>query len=520
MPNARRAGVCLHLTSLPGQYGIGEIGAQARDFVDQMYRAKLSVWQFLPLGPTAYGDSPYQPLSTFAGNEMLIDLAELVDMGLLEDAELGEIRTLPTKRVDYGKLIPLKSRLLSVAAGRFDELADAALRSEFDSFLCKHNSRWLHDYALYRILKSLHNEQPWTEWQPQYANRDPAALRSIEESEAERILTLKIIQFLFFRQWSALRDYAHAHGVQLFGDMPICIALDSADAWADHDILKLGDDERPDKVAGVPPDYFSEDGQLWGNPLYDWDEHAADGYAWWVERLRATAELADLIRIDHFRGFESYWAIPADSETARDGRWEPGPGDAIFEAFKRELGDLPIIAEDLGVITPEVEGLRDRHGIPGMHVLQFDACDPDFKLDDVRENSVCYTGTHDNDTTVGWFHGSPGDLRDAAAIKQAQQDVLALTGGSGETIHVDLLRTAFSTRANLAIAPMQDYLGLGSEARINTPGKGGGNWQWRVTAEQLSDALCDDIAELVGESGRAPDGDAQGTSAPLRAASS
>ena len=492
----------LHLTSLPGAYGIGEIGAAARGFVDTMRAMELSVWQFLPLGPTAYGDSPYQPLSTFAGNEMLVDIADLVDLGLLADDEVSELTTLPERYADYGNLIPIKNRLLELAASRFDEIVGEDIRSDFKGFLERNDDDWLHDYAVFRILKSKHGERPWPEWQPEFVHRDAAALAQLEATEADRIRAIKIIQYLFFRQWWALRDYAHANDVILFGDMPIYIALDSADAWANRDFLRIDEEGRPDHVAGVPPDYFSEDGQLWGNPLYDWDQHAADGYQWWVDRLRASAELADLVRIDHFRGFESYWSVPATSDTARQGAWEPGPGDAIFDAMKEALGSLPIVAEDLGVITPEVEGLRDRHGIPGMIVLQFDIADHEFKLHDVDENSVCYTGTHDNDTTLGWFRGSPDDIRSDEEIKETQRAALARTGGSAETIHTDLVKLAFSSNSRIAIAPLQDYLGLGSEARINTPGTPGGNWRWRVLDFQLSREVCDNTALMVTTSGR------------------
>jgi 4-alpha-glucanotransferase len=502
LPAGRRAGVCLHITSLPGPYGSGELGQRARDFVDHLVQMQLSIWQFLPIGPTAYGDSPYQPLSTFAGNEMLIDIDDLISLGLLVSDEVQELTTLPDRHVDYGALIPSKSRLLSLAASRFADEADDALKADFDGFLTRNNSAWLHDYAVFRILKSQHGEKPWPAWKPEYVHREETALRDIEETAAVQIEAIKIIQYLFFRQWWQLRDYAHANGVSLFGDMPICIALDSSDAWANRELLKLDEDGNPDGVAGVPPDYFSEDGQLWGNPLYDWDHHKATNYRWWAERLKATSEIADLVRIDHFRGFESYWSIPADSETARTGAWEPGPGDAIFDAMRDSLGSLPIIAEDLGVITPEVEGLRDRHNIPGMRVLQFDVCDDGFQLEDVGVNSVCYTGTHDNDTTIGWYHGSPNDLRSDDDIKLAQKAVLGITGGSPETVHTDLIRAAFSTAAYIAIAPMQDYLGLGSEARINTPGIAGGNWRWRVLDEQFSVEFCHNVASMVIASGR------------------
>ncbi|MBT8082491.1 MAG: 4-alpha-glucanotransferase [Gammaproteobacteria bacterium] len=497
LPHGRQAGVCLHITSLPGPYGIGEIGAAARHFIDQMVSMELSVWQFLPLGPTAYGDSPYQPLSTFAGNEMLVDIGNLVDLGLLDDDEVAELTTLPERYVDYGALIPIKNRLLYLAASRFEATVRHALLDDFGRFLERNDAEWLHDYALFRILKTRHGERPWPEWQAEYVHRDASALARLENREAARLRGLKIIQYLFFRQWFELRDYAHQRGITLFGDMPICIALDSSDAWANREMLRLDEDGRPDAVAGVPPDYFSEDGQLWGNPLYDWDKHEADGYSWWVDRLRATSELTDLVRIDHFRGFEAYWSIPADAETARTGAWEPGPGDAIFDAMRAALGNLPIVAENLGVITPEVEDLRERHGIPGMYVLQFDVCDPEFRLEDVADNSVCYTGTHDNDTTIGWFHGSPDDIRGKEEIQHAQRAVLQMTGGTAETVHTDLIRAAFSTPARLAIAPLQDYLGLGSEARTNVPGTPGGNWRWRVIDTQLSDKFCDNVASLV-----------------------
>lgn len=500
----RQAGVSLHLTSLPGPYGIGEIGAAARAFVDTMREMELSVWQFLPLGPTAYGDSPYQPLSTVAGNEMLVDIADLIGLGLLSHDEVAELTTLPDRYVDYGNLIPIKNRLLNLAASRFDELIGDDILNDFKGFLERNNDDWLHDYAVFRILKTSHGERPWPEWQPEYVHRDAAALAQLEASEAERIRAVKIIQYLFFRQWGMLRDYAHTNGVTLFGDMPIYIALDSSDAWANRDILRLDEDGNPDHVAGVPPDYFSADGQLWGNPLYDWDQHAANGYRWWVDRLRATAELADLVRIDHFRGFESYWAVPAASETARQGAWEPGPRDAIFDAMKDALGSLPIVAEDLGVITPEVESLRDRHNFPGMVVLQFAIGDHEFKLHDVSENSVCYTGTHDNDTTLGWFRGSPDDIRSEEEIRETQRAAVAGTGGSAETIHTDLIKVAFSSNSRIAIAPLQDYLGLGSEARINTPGTSAGNWRWRVIDAQLPPDFCHNIASMVRASGRAP----------------
>ena len=506
-PVDRQAGVCMHITSLPGPYGIGEIGASAREFVDRMRGMKLTVWQFLPTGPTAYGDSPYQPLSSFAGNEMLVDMGELVSLGLLDEEELGELTTLPERYVDYGTLIPIKTRLLNVAAQRFRERASEAMKADYAAFLGEQDKLWLHDYALFRILKTRHGERPWPEWRQEYVHRDSDALRALEASAAEQIENIKIIQFLFYDQWQRFKKYANDNGIRLFGDMPICIALDSADAWANRDMLQIDDDGRPSHVAGVPPDYFSEDGQLWGNPLYAWENHQETGYSWWIDRLRASAELADLIRIDHFRGFEAYWSVPAESGTAKIGAWEPGPGDAIFDAIRCALGDdLPIVAENLGVITPEVEALRDRYEIPGMHVLQFDVTDDEIDIGAFETNSVTYTGTHDNDTTIGWFRGSPDDLRSATEIREAQEAALASTGGKPETIHLDLIRTAFGTNSKIAIAPMQDYLGLGSEARINVPGTSSNNWRWRVLDTQLTDALCDNVASMVEAAGRAPAG--------------
>ncbi len=504
-PERRCAGVCLHITSLPGPYGIGEIGRHAFRFIDQLRATGLSVWQFLPTGPTAYGDSPYQPLSTLAGNEMLIDIADLIDRGLLTASEAMGLTDLPRDATDYGALIPIKDRLLKIAAGRFSAVADRQQMSDFEAFLDANDRKWLHDYALFRILKTRHGERPWPDWDKDYVRRNKASLERLAASQDDAIAVIKTVQYLFHDQWRRLKNYAHANGITLFGDMPIYIALDSADAWADRDMLQLNGSGRAEYVAGVPPDYFSEDGQLWGNPLYDWAAHARDGYRWWIDRLRASADLVDIVRIDHFRGFESYWSIPAGAKTARIGTWEPGPRDAIFDAMRDALGNLPIVAEDLGVITPEVDALRDRYGIPGMIVLQFDVCDEDFDLAKVASNVVCYTGTHDNDTTIGWFNGSPEDIRTKDEIATTQKAVLELTGGTPETINFDLIRAAFSTEARMAIAPMQDFLGLGSESRMNTPGKPANNWRWRMRDEQLTDDVQDRVASMVRAAERGKD---------------
>jgi len=500
----RQAGVGMHITSLPGPYGIGEIDRHARAFIDRLRDMNLTVWQFLPTGPTAYGDSPYQPLSTFAGNEMLIGIGDLVEQEFLAQEEVRELTALPAHCVNYGALIPVKSRLLTLAAERFREAASPELVTAHGDFLAEHHEKWLRDYALFRILKSRYGDRAWPEWPAQYVHRDSGALRQLEESAGREIELIGIIQFLFHYQWQRMREHAREKGVCLFGDMPIYIALDSSDAWANRDILQLDEEGRPSHVAGVPPDYFSADGQLWGNPLYDWENHRRTGYRWWIDRLRASAELADLVRIDHFRGFEAYWSVSADSATARVGTWEPGPGDALFDAMEEALGDLPIVAEDLGVITPEVDALRERHRIPGMHVLQFDVADENIDVGDFDENSVCYTGTHDNDTTVGWFKGSPGDLRSQDEIIATREAAIRVTGGRPETIHLDMIRTAFATRSKIAVAPMQDYLGLGSGARLNVPGTSANNWRWRLLEAQLTDAVCDNVAAMAAAAGRAP----------------
>ena len=501
----RRAGVCLHVSALPGPFGIGELGASARAFLDAMQDMRLGVWQFLPLGPTAYGDSPYQPLSTFAGNEMLIDMGDLADRGLLDVDELAPLTALPDDRVDFGTLIPQKSQLLDTAARRFAAQSSPRQQAAFAAFVDANDALWLHDYAMFRILKARHEARPWPEWERRFRQRDPRALKELAATAAADINAIKVQQFLFHEQWLALRTHARKRGVALFGDMPIYIALDSADAWARPQILRIDADGQPDFVAGVPPDYFSEDGQLWGNPLYAWQHHAACGYRWWIDRIRAALALMDIVRIDHFRGFAGYWAVPADASTARDGAWETGPGSALFDALRAELGEVPIVAEDLGVITPDVVALRKSQHLPGMRVLQFEIADPEFRLDSIETDSVCYTGTHDNDTTAGWFHGGPGDTRSEAEIATTRQAALNLTLGSPETIHLDLVRLALASNARLAMVPMQDLLGLGSEARFNTPGTSAGNWRWRLKAPQLTTELCDNVAGMVRNSGRSPD---------------
>ncbi len=500
----RQAGVGLHFSALPGPHGIGDIADSAFAFVDRMVEMELGVWQFLPLGPTAYGDSPYQPLSAFAGNANLIGLQPLVRSGLLSESDLTPLADLPSTHVDYGRLIPIKRALLARAAERLLSRSENGLKTEYEEFLHRHSERWLDDYAVFRVLKTAHGERPWPEWEPEVVRRDPAALERARDRFRESIEHTRITQFLFDRQWRQLRDYAGERGICLFGDMPIYIALDSADAWSHPELLLIDRDGRPSEVAGVPPDYFSEDGQLWGNPLYDWDYHAETGFRWWVERTAHAAEQAHLVRIDHFRGFESFWSVPFDEKTAKNGEWVPGPGDDLFFALERALGQLPIVAEDLGVITAEVEALRNGHGIPGMVVLQFEVGDPEFEIDDIDPNSVCYTGTHDNDTTVGWFAGAGDATRTEKEIRETREAALERTGGTPETIHADMIRLAYSTRSAIAMAPMQDYLGLGSEARFNIPGTTDNNWRWRMENDALGPGLTEWVADQVEAASRVP----------------
>jgi len=488
-----RAGVCLHITSLPGHNGIGELGDNALRFVLTLEALGFGIWQVLPTGPTGYGDSPYQLQSTYAGNEMLIDVGELVKAGFLEGTETRPLAELSADVVDFGALLPLKKALLQTAAGRFADALTDEQPDEFHAFVEQHDARWLHDYAIYRVLKQRHAERPWYEWPAEFAQRDSDALAQIVAEEAAAIQAVKVLQFWFRQQWDRLHTYAEKHGVQLLGDMPFYIAHDSADAWAHPELLLLDAAGQPLQVAGVPPDYFSADGQLWGNPVYDWSRHAETGYDWWVDRVSYALSLTDWLRIDHFRGFEAYWSVAADATTARDGAWVPGPGAALFSRLQSALGLLPIVAEDLGVITPPVEALRTQLNLPGMQVLQFEIDDPDFEPAQLQPHNILYTGTHDNDTVRGWLNGGPGDVRSAAEIKSARKVVLKLTGGTIDTAHLDLLQLALKSPCRAVIVPMQDLLGLDSAARLNTPGTAEGNWGWRL----LPDALTPESSEQI-----------------------
>ena len=504
----RNSGVLLHPTSLPGPYGIGEIGPEAYHFADVLNEMGQGLWQMLPLGPTSYGDSPYQSPSTFAGNHMLLSFDLLVKDGLLSADKLAELPAFPADRVDYGWVIPERMKILHSVCRTFSRRASDALKKRFADF-CKHNAYWLDDYALFMAIKEAHGNGPFVEWPEELITRQEKALSKAREQYKTAIRDVTLLQFLFHDQWVRLRKYCAKKGIQIIGDIPIFVAHDSADVWAHPELFCVdAQTGRLQVQAGVPPDYFSATGQLWGNPLYRWDVHQQTGYAWWMQRLHKVFEMVDIVRIDHFRGFEAYWEVPANAETAINGRWVKGPNHDLFAVLKEHMGQLSIIAEDLGVITPEVERLRDDFEFPGMRILQF-AFGNDDKADEFRPhnykpNCVAYTGTHDNDTTVGWFRSEPGpnSTRTAQDIAKERATVLAYLRTGGEQIEWDMIALAFRSNANTAVAPLQDIIGLGSEARMNTPGKAGGNWQWRFNWEMLSTEKRKRLYEISAASDR------------------
>jgi len=494
----RASGILLHPTALPGPYGIGDLGPAAYQFVDFLAAAGQSYWQILPLGPTGYGDSPYQTFSAFAGNPLLVSPQTLVEDGLLPTAALGDTPAFPDDHVDYERAIPYKRGLLEQAFAHYRRDGSPDLRRAVDEFAARH--AWLEPFALFMALKDAHDGRPWTEWEQDIAARAPEALAHWRARLARAIQGHIYNQYLFFRQWGRLKSYAAGKGIRVIGDAPIFVAHDSADCWERRELFYLKPDGQPLVVAGVPPDYFSATGQRWGNPLYRWDVLAATGYAWWIERLRAVLATVDVLRLDHFRGFAGYWAIPGDAPTAETGSWEPGPGIPFFEAVEKALGRLPIIAEDLGVITPDVVALRDRFGFPGMKVLQFafggDALNGDLPHNYERAY-VVYTGTHDNDTSAGWY---------AAATPREREHVRAYAHSDASdpaAITWDLVRLAQASVADTAVVPLQDLLGLGNDARMNLPGQPGGNWQWRYTAGMLTEDLSGRVAALGQLYGRA-----------------
>ncbi len=485
----RCGGILLHPTSLPGPHGIGDLGEQAHRWVDTLAEAKQRVWQVLPLGPTGYGDSPYQSFSAFAGNPLLVDLVDLQRRGWLPEEALVPDPPFPAKRVDYGRVITFKWERFRLAFRRFKEVGREEDWAEFRAFR-REEAHWLDDFTLFMALKDRFRA-PWNAWPRDIRLREPDALARYRSLLAEPMEEHAFVQWQFFRQWKRLRDHVRERGIYLIGDIPIFVAYDSADVWAHPELFHLDEEGRPTVVAGVPPDYFSPTGQLWGNPLYRWDVLAREGYRWWIDRFRTVLRLVDWVRLDHFRGFEAYWEIPAGMPTAEVGRWVKGPGDDFFRVLTEALGDLPIIAEDLGIITPDVEALRDRWGFPGMKVLQFAFSGPDNPYLPHNYSSthwVVYTGTHDNDTTRGWY----------ASLDEGTRSFLhTYLGGHVEDVVGELIRLAWQSVARVAVVPLQDVFRLGSEARMNFPGRPDGNWAWRFRWAQWTSAHTRDLSTLA-----------------------
>jgi 4-alpha-glucanotransferase len=496
VPPDRTSGILLHITSLPSRYGIGDLGPAAYRFADFLARTHQRLWQVLPLVPTGEGASPYTSTSTFATNPLLISPARLVEQGLLTEDDLTPLAALPDDRVDYEYLRPRKRRMLRTAFERFDKRGSPD--PDFEQFRAE-QAHWLDDYALFAALKEAFDGAPWTEWDNALVRRDPAALEDARAAHATAIRRHAFWQYLAHRQWTALHAYCHARAIRLFGDLPIYVAHDSADVWAHQDLFHLDEAGQPTAVAGVPPDYFSPEGQRWGNPLYRWDRMQERGYEWWIRRLRHILNRVDLVRLDHFRGFEAYWSIPAGEETAINGEWVDGPGASFFEALEAELGSLPVVAEDLGDITEGVERLRTQFDLPGMAVLHFAfETNPTnaFLPHNYDRNTVAYPGTHDNNTTMGWWNE---DL-DVEARTFARE---YLNVEVDATVHAQCIRALQASVAKRVVLPLQDVLGLGAEARMNTPGTEGGNWRWRVTPDQCTDGAEERLATLTRLYGRA-----------------
>jgi 4-alpha-glucanotransferase len=497
----RSSGVLLHPTSLPGHYGIGDLGEWAYRFVDWLASAGQGIWQVLPLGPTSYGDSPYQSLSTFAGNTLLISFDKLIEEGWLTKTDVQPVPDFRPYAVDFGNVIAYHDEVLSRAYSCFHTTATDGQQSAFAAW-CDEQRYWLNDFVLFVTLKHLNSGRPWVEWPHEVALREPEALSTTRMRHAGLVDEQKFRQWLFFRQWMALKDYANGKGIRLVGDIPIFVAHDSADVWANRDEYYLDEAGNPTVIAGVPPDYFSPTGQRWGNPLYRWDRMARNGYAWWIKRIEAILKLVDMVRIDHFRGFEAYWEVPASELTAMKGQWIPGPKFELFNVIQERLGsNLPIIAEDLGLITPGVIELRDGLGLPGMKVLQFafggSGGENSFLPHNYTPNCVVYTGTHDNNTTVGWWQSGE-------ATEDIQRFLPEYIGHSIGDINWELIRLGMASVAHTFVVPLQDIFGFGADTRMNTPGRESGNWGWRFTGNWLNHPARGKLAYLTKLYGRWP----------------
>jgi 4-alpha-glucanotransferase len=497
LPEYRASGLLLHVTSLPSPYGVGDVGPVALSWIDRLAHAGQSWWQMLPLGPTGYGNSPYQSMSSFAGNGLLISPDWLIEDGLLPASD-PQARSFPQNKVDYSAVIPFKHGLLDKAWANFSAGARADLRPAFEQFR-KDQAHWLEDYALFRALKVRFDGKYYLEWPAELVQRKAPALDRVRRELKDQIDQVCFAQFLLFRQAERLKAHARGNGISLIGDLPFFVSPDSSDVWAHPELFLLDEQRRPRVVAGVPPDYFSAQGQLWGNPIYDWDALRRSGYSWCISRLRALLAHVDLIRLDHFRGFAAAWHVPAGAPTAQMGKWVAGPGADFFHAAEQELGTLPFIAEDLGVITPDVYALRDQFHLPGMRVLQFafdGKSDNPYLPFNYDRNTMVYTGTHDNPTTRGWFDELPDYQR------KNLWNYLKRPGGESGDAAPALMNLAWSSVAAVSIAPLQDLLNLGREARMNVPGRAEGNWSWRCTEDLLSHRAFEWLRELTKNSNR------------------
>ena len=489
MEAKRKSGILLHISSLPSKWGIGDFGKEAYRFIDRLAKNGFTYWQILPLGPNGPGNSPYQAYSSFAGDPLFISPDELVDWKLIDESDLHEVPLFPKNKVDFAKVTEWKLALLKKTWSNFRFHTDHLLKDEYSHFQEEHNW-WLQDYALYTSCKYEFDNTPWNEWPIELKRREAMALEKIQVKLSDKIEFEKFIQFLFFRQWFRVKEYANTKGVQIFGDLPLYVSHDSADVWGNQELFLLDKNGEPELVGGVPPDYFSEAGQLWGNPVFNWERLTETDYQWWIARLYFHFHLFDLVRIDHFRGLESFWAIPAGSETAKIGEWLPAKGNDLLEIMRSRLGELPIVAEDLGIITEEVRRLRDRFNLHGMKVLQF-AFESDATNEHLPHNysdkSVVYTGTHDNNTALGWWNSMENEMK---------QNVMKYIPFCKKSLSMRLIELAWSSTASIAIVPLQDVLALNGIARMNTPGTAIGNWCWRVTQKQLRSNSFDFMKEL------------------------
>lgn len=490
MISTRASGILLHPTSLPGPFGSGDFGAASYQFVDWLVRTGQTYWQMLPLGESDQGNSPYTSSSAFAGSLLLIDLDELSRQGWLVADELVPDPGFSADRVHFDSVRPFRMRRLLTAARRFFANPDDTSRAEYQAF-CEAEKHWLDDFALFKAIEHHEHFRKWNQWPAELIRREPDVLADAIRRYAEEVAFWKFCQWCFYRQWLALKKYANERGIQMIGDVPIFVSYQSADVWEHQELFELDANGNPVVVAGVPPDYFSETGQLWGNPLYRWDVHKQTNYAWWIKRLAHAFRLFDLVRIDHFRGFVNYWATPADAANAIGGEWRPGPGGELFEAFQQEFGKLPIIAEDLGLITPDVIKLRDKFNLPGMRILQFAFGDNDsnfFLPHHYVSNTVAYTGTHDNDTSIGWWN---------TALEHEKSFARYYLKSDGAEINWDMMQALADSAADTVIFPLQDVMGLDSHHRMNLPGTAWGNWEWRFSWNQIQDAQTDRLANLT-----------------------